>query len=96
MIKPRYIKSLTFLLLCNMALGQEALSASFCWFGFWSFVNLADPLETETAKIRATRPVKSFSFLFFLLSLSNVSAGHRNGTTEHLKRTKASVNAQSA
>lgn len=62
MIKPRYIKSLTFLLLCNMALGQETLSASFSWFGIWSFVNLAESLKMETAKIRATCPVFFLKF----------------------------------
>lgn len=43
MIKPRYIKSLTFLLLCDMALWDRkqllggpsgSLSASSCWFVF--------------------------------------------------------------
>lgn len=47
MIKPRYIKSLTFLLLCNMALGQETRSASSCWFGFWSFVNSGRSLDRQ-------------------------------------------------
>lgn len=37
MIKPRYIKSLTFLLLCNMALPDRKHSSSFSWFGFGPF-----------------------------------------------------------
>lgn len=89
MIKPRYIKSLTFLLLCNMALldrkqllcGPSWLTLQFPRVSFWSTANLRNFIKTEIAKTG-----EHVGWVVF-----KITACHINRITEHLKLTKASV-----
>lgn len=77
MIKPRYIRSLTFLLLCDVALwdrrrlsgGPERLPLSFLLLlCFWSFVNLRYFIKTET-KEKRKRGRMFFVVVFLRLQL---------------------------
>lgn len=89
MIKPRYIKSLTFLLLCNMALldrkqllcAPSWLTLQFPRVSFWSTANLRNFIKTEIAKTG-----ERVGWVVF-----KITACHINSITEHLKLTKASV-----